>query len=98
MNTRQLATRTLVQSITATIVFLIAWLVVTNGKILLTFFGGILIAVLFRESASWIGHKTGFKSKFLLPVTIIAPFVLVGLFFKGFLHTSEYFTQILILL
>ncbi|MGY0565677.1 MAG: AI-2E family transporter [Paraglaciecola chathamensis] len=81
MNTRQLATRTLVQSITATIVFLIAWLVVTNGKILLTFFGGILIAVLFRESASWIGHKTGVKSKFLLPVTIIAPFVLLGLFF-----------------
>ena len=80
MNSRRLAKRTFIQASTTTIVFLIAWLAVNNGKILLTCFGGILIAVLFRSSASWIGNKIGVQSKFLLPVTIIVPFVLLGLF------------------
>ncbi|QJR80440.1 AI-2E family transporter [Alteromonas pelagimontana] len=81
MNTKLLAKRTFIQASTAALVVLLVWALVHSGKIVLTLFGGMLIAVLFRGSANWLGKKTNVSTKIWLPVTIIAPFLLLGLFF-----------------
>jgi predicted PurR-regulated permease PerM len=81
MNTKLLAKRTFIQASIATLVLLLAWIVVSSSKILLTGFGGILIAVLFFSSANWLAKKTHLSTKIWLPVTIITPFLLLGLFF-----------------
>lgn len=80
MSTESLIKRTFIQTSTALAVILFGWMFVSNGKILLTGFGGILIAVLFSSSARWLGNRTHTPSKFWLPVTVIIPFALVFLF------------------
>lgn len=81
MNTKLLAKRTFIQASTATLVVLLAWMLIATSKTILTGFGGILIAVLFCGSANWLSKKTKISSKIWLPITIIVPFVLLGLFF-----------------
>lgn len=81
MNTKLLAKRTFIQASTVTLVVLLAWMLVSSGKIILTGFAGILIAVLFCGSANWLAKKTNISSKIWLPVTIVVPFLLLGLFF-----------------
>lgn len=82
MSAESLIKRTFIQTSTAMTVVLLAWMVITNGKILLTGFGGILIAVLFSYTANWIGKKTNMPSKAWLLVTIIVPFILLFFFFS----------------
>ncbi|WP_018982892.1 AI-2E family transporter [Salinimonas chungwhensis] len=81
MDSKRLAKRTFIQAGTAAVIFLLAWWVVFSGKIFLTLFGAILLAVLFRRSASWLTAKTNISRKIWLPVTIIGPLLLFGLFF-----------------
>lgn len=81
MNSKLLAKHTFIQASTITLVVLFAWMLVNNSKIILTGFGGILIAVLFYGSASWLSKKTNVPTKFWLLVTIVAPCLLLGLFF-----------------
>ena len=80
MNTESLIKRTFIQASIAMAVVLFAWMLATNSKIILTGFGGILIAVLFSGSASWLGNKTNLPRKAWLPVTVIVPFILLLLF------------------
>jgi predicted PurR-regulated permease PerM len=79
MNTKLLAKRTFIQACTASLVVLLVWMLVSSSKIILTAFGGILIAVLFCGSANWLSKKTNISSKVWLPVTIILPILLLGL-------------------
>lgn len=81
MNSKLLAKRTFIQAATAMVVVLFAWMLVNNSKILLIGFGAILIAVLFCGSANWLSNKTSISNKVWLPVTVISPILLLGLFF-----------------
>ena len=80
MDAKSLIKRTFIQASTVMMVVLFAWMLVTNSKIILTGFGGVLIAVLFSSSANWLGHKTNLPSKAWLAVTVIVPFILLFLF------------------
>ncbi|TYK66680.1 AI-2E family transporter [Colwellia echini] len=80
MKTKLLAKRTFIQASTTILVVLLAWMFVDSSKIILTGFGGVLIAVLFCGSAEWLSNKTNLSRKIWLPVTIIVPLLLFGLF------------------
>jgi len=80
MNAKLLIKRTFIQASTAMVVVLFAWMLVNNSKIILTAFGGILIAVLFSGSAKWLGKKTKIPNKVWLPITVIVPFLLLFFF------------------
>lgn len=80
MHAKQLAKRTFIQAITVSLVILLVWMLVNNGKMILTAFGGILIAVLFCGSASWLSKKTNISRKVWLPITIVVPILLLGIF------------------
>ncbi|MBD3586024.1 AI-2E family transporter [Salinimonas sp. HHU 13199] len=80
MNTMQLAKRTFIQASITALVFLLTWWVVVSGKIFLTIFGAILLAILFRRSASWLEAKTQVSHKIWLPLTIVVPLLLFALF------------------
>lgn len=80
METRALIKRSFVQATTVMLVLLVTAMLIYNGKVVLTIFGGVLFAILFYKTASWLGEKTKTSAKIWLPVTIIAPFLILSLF------------------
>lgn len=80
MDTRNIAKKSFTQSSMAALVTVLILILIYNGRLILTLFGGMLIGVFFYSSARWLGAKTHSPVKAWLPVTIIAPFLLLGLF------------------
>lgn len=79
MNVKLVAKRALVQAVTTVAVLLFTWLIIGNSKIFLVAFGGILIAVMFSGSARWLAKKTNITAKVWLPISMLAPVLLLGL-------------------
>ncbi|WP_158768493.1 AI-2E family transporter [Paraglaciecola sp. L1A13] len=79
MNLKLVAKRTFVQAVTIIAVVLFTWLIIENSKIFLIAFGGILIAVMFSGSARWLAKKTNITTKVWLPISMLAPVLLLGL-------------------
>lgn len=81
MNGRELATKTLIQSSVIAVVVLFVLLLLYAAEVFLVVFAGLLLAVLFHGTSVWISKKTGIGSKWSLSISLIAPFLLLGLLF-----------------
>lgn len=79
MNVKLVAKRALVQAVITVAVLLFTWLIIGNSKIFLVAFGGILIAVMFSGSTRWLAKKTNITAKVWLPISMLAPVLLLGL-------------------
>lgn len=79
MQMKAVATRTLVQAGVVALVGLTVLLVLRATDVFLLIFGGILIAILFHQCATWLSKKTRLPHKVSLVIAITAPLLLLGL-------------------
>lgn len=79
MDSKSVAHTSLIQASVYAFVAAMALLVVTASEVLLVVFGGILLAILFHGTGSWIHRKTGLKQSVALAVGLLVPLCIVAL-------------------
>lgn len=77
LNGKLIAARTLIQAGVVAAVALSVLLVIKAAEVFLVVFGGILLAVLFQGTGSWLSHKMRLPEKLALAIAIIAPALLL---------------------
>ncbi|QYF93267.1 AI-2E family transporter [Massilia sp. PAMC28688] len=79
MDAKATALRTLIQASVAAAVFLLVMLLLNASEVFLAIFGGILLAVLFHGTATWVRQKTGLSRPVAFAVSLLAPLLLAAL-------------------
>lgn len=80
LDRKEVAIATFIRAGVAALVVVIVLLVLYAAQFFLVVFGGILLAILFHAMSSWLHRKTGMPEKWSRAVSLIAPFLLLGVF------------------
>lgn len=79
MNGKELATRTLIQSSVVAALVLVLLTLLYAAEVFLVVLAGVLLAILFHNTAAWLHTTTGLPEKWSTAIALVFPFLALGM-------------------